>query len=272
MWRSARNLVVFAAIIVGAVPAAGCASGKAPGAISSLASGKSISLPSRSPAASEPGSPSITPTAPPSTVTAPPSTVTAAPSTVTAAPGTVTAAPSTRPAATSTAAAPGGSGSSLAWLWVLLGVIAVVGVVALVARSAARRRSAAAGSWRSGVIDAYAKGSALYDAMSVAEGWGGPAREDDAVRWADIQRRADDLAQALYALREAAPDPANRVRAAEVLASLQAVRSAMDAERAMDPGRAPGAAGARQAEMVRGRLFAFEASLRALRAPEERLR
>ena len=256
MWRSARNLVVFAAIIVAAVPAAGCASGKVPGAISSLASSKSISLPSRSPAASEPGSPSITATAP-STVTAPPSTVTAA--------------PGTRPAATSPAAAHGGSGSSLIWLWVLLGVIVVVGVIALVARSAARRRSAAAGSWRSGVIDAYAKGSALYDAMSVAEGWGGPAREDDAVRWADIQRRADDMAQALYALREAAPDPANRARVAEVLASLQAVRSAMDAERAMDPERAPRAAGARQAEMVRGRLFAFEASLRALRAPEERL-
>ena len=263
MWRSARNLVVFAAIIVAAVPAAGCASGKVPGAISSLASSKSISLPSRSPAASESGSPSITATAP-STVTAPPSTVTAPPSTVTAAPGT-------RPAATSPAAAHNGSGSSLIWLWVLLGVIVVVGVIALVARSAARRRSAAAGSWRSGVIDAYAKGSALYDAMSVAEGWGGPAREDDAVRWADIQRRADDMAQALYALREAAPDPAIRARVAEVLASLQAVRSAMDAERAMDPERAPRAAGARQAEMVRGRLFAFEASLRALRAPEERL-
>ena len=44
-----------------------------------------------------------------------------------------------------------------------------------------------------------------------------------------------------------------------MLASLQAVRSAMDAE------RAPGGAGPQQAETIRGRLYAFESSLRALR-------
>jgi hypothetical protein len=48
-----------------------------------------------------------------------------------------------------------------------------------------------------------------------------------------------------------------------VLASLQAVRSAMDAE------RAPGGARPELAEVVRRRLYAFESSLRALRADDE---
>jgi hypothetical protein len=125
------------------------------------------------------------------------------------------------------------------------------------------RRSAAAAGWRSRVIDAYAKGSALHDAMSVAETPGALAADDAGARWSDIQRRADDLAQTLYALREAAPDDEGRAKVADALASLQAARSAMDAE------RAPGGAGAQQAEVARERLISFEASLRALRASDQ---
>jgi hypothetical protein len=98
--------------------------------------------------------------------------------------------------------------------------------------------------------------------MSVAETPGALATGDAAARWGDIQRRSDDLAQTLYALRESAPDEENRARAADALASLQAVRSAMDAE------RAPGGAGPEYGEIIRGRLRAFEASLRALRGQE----
>ena len=83
---------------------------------------------------------------------------------------------------------------------------------------------------QSKLIDAYAKGSALHDAMSVAETQGDLAAGDACARWSNIQRRADDLAQTLYALREAAPDPGDQARIADVLASLQAARSAMDAE------------------------------------------
>jgi hypothetical protein len=100
--------------------------------------------------------------------------------------------------------------------------------------------------------------------MSVAEGPGGLAAEDARARWSDIQRRADDLTQTLYAMREAAPNEEDRARVADVLASLQAVRSGMDAE------RAPGGASTREAEVVRGRLRAFEAALRSLRAPDDR--
>lgn len=97
--------------------------------------------------------------------------------------------------------------------------------------------------------------------MAVAEGPGAIAAADAGARWADIQRRADDLTQTLYALRESTPDDSTRARIGDTLTSLHAVRSAMDAE------RAPGGVSPMQAEVVRSRLSAFEASLRALRAP-----
>ena len=196
-------------------------------------------------------------------------TVSARPS-VTAIPTTQ---PSTQSAATSAPSAPSSvsatsgasSGTSLLWLWILLGVVVVAGLIALIARSARRRSTAAAGQ-RSRLIDAYAKGSALHDAMSAAEAPGGLAAADAGARWSDIQRRADDLAQTLYALGEAVPaDSGDRARIDDTLASLQAVRSAMDAE------RSPGGASLGQAEVVRSRLASFESSLRELRAPSREL-
>ena len=163
--------------------------------------------------------------------------------------------------AAGSAAPAASSGTSLIWLWVLLGVLVLVGLIALIARSS-RRRSAAAAGWRSRLVDAYAKGSALHDAMSVAEAPGGLAAADAAARWSDIQRRADDLAQTLYALREEVPQHSpDGASIADTLASLQTVRSAMDAE------RAPGGASLEQADVVRSRLASFESSLRALAAP-----
>jgi hypothetical protein len=191
------------------------------------------SLPSRTATVS--GRPSVTAQPPTHSVT------TAAPATGSAAPGA-------------------SSDTGLIWLWVLLGVLVLAGLIALIARSG-HRRSAAAADWRSRLSDAYAKGSALHDAMSVAEAPGGLASADAAARWAGIQRRADDLAQTLYALREQVPpDSADRARIDDTLASLQAVRSAMDAE------RVPGGAGYGQAGVVRSRLASFESSLRALGA------
>ena len=138
-------------------------------------------------------------------------------------------------------------------------------MIVLVARARGRGKAAAA-RWQSGVIDAYAKGSALHDAMGVADTPGALYAADAGARWSDIQRRADDLAQNLYALREAAPDDDGRAKVANVLAALQAVRSAMDAE------RAPGGAAAGQAEVARQRLMSFETSLRALRATDQQAR
>jgi hypothetical protein len=81
--------------------------------------------------------------------------------------------PVTTPAATTSPTAAvisSGSGTSLVWLWVLLGAAVLAGLIVWIVRSA-RRRSAATADWRSRLIDAYAKGSALH-AMSAAEGPG----------------------------------------------------------------------------------------------------
>ena len=198
----------------------------------------------------------------PTTPTAEPSTETVtATETATATPTESVTSPT--PAISPSAAASGSSsGTSLLWLWILLGVLVLAGLIAWIVQSS-RRRSAATAGWRSRLIDAYAKGSALHDAMSVAEVQGDLGAGDARARWYDIQRRADDLAQTLYTLREAAPDPEDQAAIADVLASLQGVREAMDAE------RAAGGARPELAEVVRRRLYAFESSLRALRAGDE---
>jgi hypothetical protein len=158
-------------------------------------------------------------------------------------------------------AASSSPGSSLLWLWILLAVLALIIIAFLIARS--RRGPKPADIWRSRALDAYAKGSALYDAMELAEAPGALVAQDAAARWADIQRRADDLAQTLYAMREAAPDEDKQMRTDDVLVALQAVRSAMAAERGADVSQVP------PPDLVRSRLMSFGASLQALREPDE---
>ena len=251
MRRFTKNIVLLAAILAIVCTVAGCEATKS--AIASISPTRSVSVSAGSSASSSPPSPSPSVSSGPSVTATPTSQPSATSGASTPA---ATAQPSTSPTAGS------GSGSGLIWLWVLLGVIIVIGVIVGIVR-ARGRRSAAAGSWRSSVVDAYAKGSALHDAMSVAETPGALGAYDAGARWADIQRRADDLTQTLYALREAAPDDESRARVADVLVSLQTVRSAMDAE------RAPGGADARQAEVARERLAFFETSLRALRGSDQ---
>jgi hypothetical protein len=251
MRRFTKGLVLLTVILALGCMAAGCG-GAAKSAVASISPTRSTSV-SAGPSASSSSSPSPSVSSSPSAT----ATSTGQPSaTSSASTPAVTAEPSSSPTAGS------GSGSGLIWLWVLLGVVILTGVIVGIVR-AGNRRSAAAGDWRSRVIDAYAKGSALHDAMSVAETPGALGAYDAGARWSDIQRRADDLAQTLYALREAAPDDESRARVADVLVSLQAVRSAMDAE------RAPGGADAQQAQVAGERLAFFEISLRALRGSDQ---
>ena len=243
------------AMLVAGCLVAGCGSA-ARSAIGNATSRAASAVSSATGGATGTPTPTVTPTPTPTPTT--PTTPTAPPSTQ-----TVTATETATATPTESAAASGSSsGTSLLWLWILLGVLILAGLIAWIVQSG-RRRSAATAGWRSRLIDAYAKGSALHDAMSVAEVQGDLASSDARARWYDIQRRADDLAQTLYALREAAPDPEDQAGIGDVLASLQAVRSAMDAE------RAPGGARQELAEVVRRRLYAFESSLRALRAGDE---
>ena len=260
MRRTIKGFSLPVAMLVTGCLLAGCGSG-AKSAIGGATSRAASAVSSATGGATATPTPTVTPT--PTTPTAVPSTATVtATETATAAPpteSTTSPAPATSPSA---AASGGSSGTSLLWLWILLGVLILAGLITWIATSGRRRKAAAAG-WRSRLIDAYAKGSALHDAMSVAEVQGDLGASDARARWYDIQRRADDLAQTLYTLREAAPDPEDQAAIADVLASLQAVRSAMDAE------RAPGGARPELAEVVRRRLYAFESSLRALRASDE---
>ena len=256
-----KGFALPVAMLVAGCLVAGCTS-SAKSAIGSATSRAASAVSSATGAAAATPTPTETPTETPTTPTAEPSTATVtATETATAAPteSVTSPAPATSPSA---AASGSSSGTSLLWLWILLGVLILAGLIAWIVTSS-RRRSAAAAGWQSRLIDAYAKGSALHDAMIVAEVQGDLAAGDARARWYDIQRRADDLAQTLYALREAAPDPEDQAGIGDVLASLQAVRSAMDAE------RAPGGARPELAEVVRRRLYAFESSLRALRAGDE---
>jgi hypothetical protein len=154
----------------------------------------------------------------------------------------------------------------VAWLWFLVGAVVVVGVIAvlLVLRYMGVRDSVVTGGWIAQGIDAYRKGSALHQEMTAAVRPDALASAADGSRWADLQSRADDLARELHALQQAAVGPEDRSAAANALGSLQAARSAVEAYR--DAGGDTG-----QAEIVRGRLTAFEESLRALRSPRQHL-
>jgi hypothetical protein len=177
-----------------------------------------------------------------------------------------TSAPAPSPTATPTGLAPAVSGSpaaannaaSLLWLWILIGVIAVVALITLITQTV-RHRAAKMRNWRAMAASAFAKGAALHDAVSSA-GLPGAYGGENAGRWADIQRRADDLTQTLYGLREAAPGEEERARVDDVLASLHALRTATQTG-----STAP--AGGPDVGALRARLRDFEAALQALRDP-----
>ena len=154
----------------------------------------------------------------------------------------------------------------MAWLWFVVGAVVVAGaiVVLLVLRYMGVRDSVVTGGWLAQGIDAYRKGSVLHEAMTAAVQPGTLGTAGGGARWADIQRRADDLAVELTALQQAAVGPEDRSTAAAALGSLQAARSAVETYH--DAG-----GDAEQAEAVRGLLSAFEESLRALRSPRQHL-
>ncbi len=245
MRRLMRSGLLAAAILVAGCLVAACAQ-SARGAVT----------------ASSPGA-AATATAPPSptpTVASP----TAAPTTAspTAAPSTASTAPSPTPSSTSSSS--GGFGGNLVWLWFVLGALVLLAIILLATRSPRRARSSAAvGNWHSRAVDAYAKGAAFDGAVRAAERQG-LSTEAASIRWADLQRRADDLTEVLYTMRETAPTEHRRVQVENAILSLRGVRDAMDARRSGDASPQPGA-------VLRSRLSALESSLNALRVPDDRL-
>ncbi len=260
MLRKYAGLAGLIVFIVLPLAACGAAGSSVSSAVSSIAASVTATRTGATgqPTTAEPTTAEPT-TAPPTTApptTAPPTTA----EPTTAAPTTV--APTTAAAATTPAAA-GSSGFPWAWFWVAVGIVVAAGLViwALVAH---RRRSAAATDWRARVIDAYAKGSALHDAMAAAETPGSLSGPDAGFRWSDLQRRADDYSQLLYAMQQQAPGEVERILVADVIASLQAARSAMDAE------RSTGAYDGRLAGIARDRIAFFASSVNSLREPDVR--
>jgi hypothetical protein len=245
MTRLRKSLAVAAmALVVGSL-AAGCGgSGPVSGAVSSAASAAKSAASSLRPT----GGASLPASAPTPTAEAPASQAPAP-----------TAAAAASPAA-------GGSGSSLLWLWIALAAVVLIGLIVWIAR-ASGRRSAAASARRSAMIDTYAKGQALADAIRVADRPGAPGANAGG-RWAGLQARADDLSRELYRLRESSSDEGERMRMEDALGSLRALRSALADEQAAGGAGGPGSP---EAAQVRARLMSFEESLRALRAPYEQM-
>ncbi len=254
LMRRPTGILLLAATIV-------CAAGTVTACSSSISSSISSAIASRTSGQTASSSPAESPSSSAATSSSPsvPSVTVTATATATAPSSSTAPAPVAQPSTSETAPA-SGSGSGLLWLWILIGLAVLIGAIALIVR-AVRRRSAVAASWRTKVIDVYAEGSALLDAMRIADARGLVAGDGPAdAQWYDIQRRGDDLARSLYALREQAPDDESRARVADVLAALQAARAAMDSERARGAASGPGE------EMIRSRLATFEASLLTLRS------
>jgi hypothetical protein len=244
MTRLRKSLAVAAMALVVGFLAAGCGgSGPIGGAVSSAASAAKSAASSLRPSGS--ASVNLPTSAPTPTAQAP-------------APAPTTAA--------AASPAESGSGSSLLWLWIALAALVLIGLIVWIAR-ASGRRSASAAARRSAMIDTYAKGQALADAIRVADRPGVPGA-DAGGRWAGLQARADDLSRELYRLRESASDEQERMRVDDTLNSLRGLRSAMADEQAAG---AAGGSGSPEAAQVHGRLMAFEESLRALRAPYEQM-
>jgi ABC-type transport system substrate-binding protein len=234
MQRLVKSALLAAAILVTGCLAAGC-------------------MQSASGATTSPS-----PTAP-ATATAPPSPPPPSP---TPSAASLPAAPSTAPPSTPASSSPASSGGfsvNLIWLWILLGALVLVGIIVLATRSPGG--SAAAVNWRVRAADAYQQGGAFDSAVREGQHRGAFLDRDDA-RWHDIQRRADDLTQGLYILRETAPSGGRRAQVDDALASLQAVRRALDAE------SAPGGATAQQRGTLHARLADLESSLNALRVDD----
>jgi hypothetical protein len=258
------GLIVISIGLLAGCGAASSVSSAASSIAASVSAGRSSGAPAvatSAPATTAPAETSAPATTAPPT-TSPPTTPAATSPAAQPTRTIIVTAPATSPAApTATATPTSSSGFPWTWFWIAIAIAAVVGLISWLI-VAHRRRARSATDWQGQVIDAYAKGSALHDAMAAAETPGALAADNAGLRWSDIQRRADDYTQLLYRMQQTAPNDQERLRIADLIASLQAARSAMDAERSggIPDGSVTG--------LVRDRLGYFAYALNSLRQPD----
>jgi hypothetical protein len=251
MRRRLTSVLLATAILVTGCLAAACAQA-ASGAV--IRDSPSASAPATAPPSATPAPPSLTPSIGPSTVFT-----------------TITPTPATTPASSSPASS-SGSGSDLIWLWIILGALALLGIILWATRRPSRApapipgpaRSSATG-WHARAVDAYSQGAALDRAVRAAAREGAfiePAGE----RWYEIRSLADDLAERLYAMRETAPNQERHAQVVHALNALEAVRYAVDAE----PTITVEDEGAAEDANLHSRLLTLESALNTLRVPESR--
>jgi hypothetical protein len=217
-------------------------------------------------AASSPSAGALATSAPPPSPTPTVASPTAAPTTASPTTAPSTASPTPSPSSSSTSS--GGLGN-LIWLWFVLGALVLLGIILLATRSPSRssapgRSPVEATNWHSRAVDAYAKGAAFDGAVRTAERLD-VSSEAASIHWADLRRRADDLTEVLYAMRETAPTDHRRAQVENAILSLRAVRDAFEAQ------RPPGGAASQQGGVLRSQLSALESALNALRIPDDRL-
>jgi hypothetical protein len=251
MGASGVQRLIKSVLLASAVLLAGCL-------VTACAQNARAAVTASSPSAGAPAT-ATSPPSPTPTVASP----TAAPTTAspTAAPSTASTAPSPSSSSSST----GGFGANLIWLWFVLGALVLLGIILLATRTPARSRSPVeTTNWHSRAVDAYAKGAAFDGAVRTAERLDA-STEAASIHWADLRRRADDLTEVLYAMRETAPTDHRRAQVENAILSLRAVRDAFDAQ------RPPGGASSQQGGVLRSQLSALESALNALRVPDDRL-
>jgi hypothetical protein len=252
MGASGTRRLMASMLLAGIVLLAGCL-------VTAGAQNAHAAVAASSPTAGAPAT-SAPPPSPTPTVASPtPAPTTASP---TAAPSTATPSPSSSSTSSS------GLGN-LIWLWFVLGALVLLGIILLATRSPSRsssrgRSPVETSNWHSRAVDAYSKGAAFDGAVRTAERLD-VSSEAASIHWADLRRRADDLTEVLYAMRETAPTDHRRAQVENAILSLRAVRDAFEAQ------RPPGGAVSQQGGVLRSQLSALESALNALRIPDDRL-
>jgi len=136
---------------------------------------------------------------------------------------------------TSPSPPPTTSSSTFPWGWVALGVLLLILVVALIARSSGQRGATRA-DWRTKALHMYAEGAGLVDAVTLETSSAPGTAQDWIRRWGDLDRRADALSTELHEIETGSPDPQTTQIVTDLGSSLTVLRSSIRTHAEAGPG------------------------------------